>query len=470
MRKFCRNIIGGILVLYAAVVNIGLEAAATVTFPANTPKRVGVIAAGAVVPMANNPGDQFTHIQIPTPAVGGNADIYFPVNGNQPKTRQAARWSCANVQPGILNSPITDWYMEMFGWVNPAAGAAPPMGFAPLVGVPVVPGGQGTAPIITLDPATMTAPGLPAPVGYASRAAAFWGSFRTMASDPVGRVRLYRLLMEIRRQDAGNIGRCGDGINPGGETLFRRNQCRSIRVVYSWSGCAFVQGSREIRVDPIRRNSITVRINAAANTIDTATDAPSPLDVGLYHEMGHWYRFLRHPVRYFQETIYSRTVPTQPQYVEVYYYGNTNSEYRTWGGIDNEEIANILGIPDCRGHELVDLLHPDALRPTPPPGGGIQIQVPYCRCFPFFMRTWYLPIYYEGDNESENVYRISRSTGVAGGLRMRFGHSDAISPVSIAGGIPPRFRLAHLTAARCYEDIVGHAPVNWNLVSGQAAQ
>ena len=45
-----------------------------------------------------------------------DGNIYFPRNGAQPTTPEAVEYSCANID-NRENSPITDWYMQMFGVV-----------------------------------------------------------------------------------------------------------------------------------------------------------------------------------------------------------------------------------------------------------------------------------------------------------------------------------------------------------------
>ena len=47
-------------------------------------------------------------------STGANADIYFPMDGRQPTTPEAALWSCANVDANNLHSPVTRWYRHMF--------------------------------------------------------------------------------------------------------------------------------------------------------------------------------------------------------------------------------------------------------------------------------------------------------------------------------------------------------------------
>lgn len=47
----------------------------------------------------------------PQAPVAGDINIYFPQDGHQPTTPEAAAWSCSNVN----NNNITDWYVRAFG-------------------------------------------------------------------------------------------------------------------------------------------------------------------------------------------------------------------------------------------------------------------------------------------------------------------------------------------------------------------
>lgn len=43
-----------------------------------------------------------------------NHVIEFPIDGHQPTTPEAVEYSCANID-NRPDSPITEWYMKMFG-------------------------------------------------------------------------------------------------------------------------------------------------------------------------------------------------------------------------------------------------------------------------------------------------------------------------------------------------------------------
>jgi hypothetical protein len=82
----------------------------------------GPLAPGTIHLLHAQNGEQFTQIRVPD---ANNAEIYFNVNGQQPTTQQTVIWSCANVD-NTPTSPITEWYMQVFGWSRAAvAGTAP---------------------------------------------------------------------------------------------------------------------------------------------------------------------------------------------------------------------------------------------------------------------------------------------------------------------------------------------------------
>jgi hypothetical protein len=402
----------------------------------------------------------------------GDVNIYFPENGSQPTTVDAARYSCAN----IVSDHVTDWYVRAFGGntgvelsygrVVPGADHSPQMGFA---------AGGGAAHIITVNMTPLVGGGgHPMPANFAQQ---FWQTFRTIASNPVGRVLLYRILIEIRRQNAG-IGTCGDGIVPGFHVLTARNLCRSIEIRYNLNrGNSFAIGAeRTLRFDNsvMALRSITLRIAAAE--LDTNLDPDNKtVDIPVFHEMLHWLHFLRHPQRYIDS---DDRRPRLYRYLLRSYYGDYHSisELYTWGAApDDEEIRVILGTPnynipaqlvlmDYQGTFLGDA------------GGGINIAVPA----PMGVGARYIPEtdrFLEGDDLSENVYRMARERNVAAmgpaimaKHKMRFGHGDVINPIDINMAIPNRFRLAHLVATDCYRAITGGAIINWALAVGQAAQ
>ena len=203
-------------------------------------------------------------------------------------------------------------------------------------------------------------------------------------------------------------------------------------------------------------------------------------DIGLFHEMLHWFHLLRNPTRKGDNKNYNNEGFS---YATRCYYGVPTtaterfSDAFTWRKkatgpdsriINGEEIATILGSPDLRTdpHAYVldgrDLIHPNAFDTsldekydtrnydTITINGGRQ----------------YIPKKYNflnGEDLSENVYRASR------GYSMRWGHvsTEPIKSVSLVE-LPEHFRLAHKIASNCYQAITGNPPPNWLFVQGQA--
>jgi hypothetical protein len=382
--------------------------------------------------------------------------IYFPADGRQPPANVVARLACANIEANDINSSVTKWYVKAFGGstgLNAAYGIAgivgaprwlllPPMGFTAAI-VPT------SARIVTIN---MAAAGTPANFDRD-----FWQTFRIIASDPVGRVLLYRILIEIRRQNAGN-GSCENGINPLGGVLSRRNYCRSIVIYHSNDGNSFSRGiKRRIDFDPNDVEDSSLRINTANHTIDTQPDTNITHDMALFHEMLHWFHYLRHPQRYIDS---DETEPTLYRYLLRSYYGD-KSELYSWGALDDEEIRTILGTPNYNIPEhLAYMLQVETFLQADP-GGGVNVAG---RFIPFSDR------FLEGDDLSENVYRMTKLRPGGGQYKMRFGQAGDINQVSINPSIPERFMLAHKVAIDCYSAIIGHALANWSLVGGEAVQ
>jgi hypothetical protein len=412
-------------------------------------------------------------------AAGGN--IYFPRNGVQPTTPEAARYSCANIDAYQLNSPITNWYVEMFG--GPAGGAIIPNGqhivpgaaikqvgyaaLAPAGGA--VPAVQVACPIInlnvTMNIGSILTPAAPIAVSVAND---FWQTFRKIAANPIGRVLLYRILIEIRRKSNGtNIG-CNETLigTLTNRFLFRRNNHRSLTVTLNINGgLEFEYGnSGTINFDPNDTSSKSIKIKNSK--IIYSDDSRDTLDNGLFHELLHWFHFLRNTPRFYKEDV-KMCNPSEYRYVSRCYYGDI-SELFTWGGIDDEEMRTILGTPNHNNLDEVGLFDSSALLAD---SDVLVRRSRFFRC-----RNRYLPNssrYYNGDELSENAYRMSTRHEPTYypdiyHLKMRFGHGGKINETKISN----RFKLAHLVAVKCCNEILsqGEAAINdWRLIYGEAA-
>lgn len=406
-----------------------------------TPGFQGVITAFenyVEIPLAND-GDEFTWIQVP----GTQNDLYFPMDGRQPTTREAATWSCANVD-NALTSPITEWYMQMFGWQRRTMPGVPAvnlltMGKASIHTTPRALHRQPDKAIFSLSPLSDQGASrfMHSRTGLKmSRRAIFWDAFRHIASNPVGRVLLYRLLIEIRREDPNQHGSLeptitGNGVN----MIIQRDNCRSIMIRFS-DESYFDPNNECINLKDNPSDPITILcINEADKlTTDLADD---PLHVTLFHEMLHWFLFLRNPRREYREAS-PAVVPSRHNYIFRAYYGNATVP-EEWqdepGTISCSEIRTILGSPVAPGRAGANL----------PP-----VEWQFC----------------EGDDLSENAYRASW------GLYMRWGHvnSDVIPQdfaVPAVAPMPPRhFIDAHHVASACYNQITGN--IHWDFIPGQA--
>ena len=275
-------------------------------------------------------------------------------------------------------------------------------------------------------------------LGSAGLRQQFWQTFRDIAADPVGRVLLYRLLIEIRRVDnATHEGCCEAGINVA--DLNDRNDCRSVRIIDNRdNGFSFNSGGF-IRVDFDPNSGTSVLSLHNVGTITTEEEV-RPCDVGLFHEMLHWFHFLRNPDRFDDG---DNDDPDAFKYSLRCYYGDQN-ELGMWGGsMNGEEIANILGTPNHNDLRYQHFIDQNAFLAVPHNDGFLT-----------------------GDDLSENVYRISRN------CHMRFGHCDyQINPVQYLPAMPNRFVLANTLAINCYREIRGilHGiAINWGLIPGQA--
>jgi hypothetical protein len=353
------------------------------------------------------------------------------MDGRQPTTPEAARWSYANVDAGNLLSPITQWYIDAFFTNNFGFGKMNKM-------VPIIRG----------------------ELRYLSE---FCNAFKVIAANPVGRVLLYRILIEIRRQDAANKGCCEDGIKCGvnwGMLTFR-DASRSIKVEYQKGEFRFGSLGNVIKCDlDMQMFGQCIRIDQGKISTVQLSVAK---DIVLFHEILHWFQRLRHPVRYNQES--GNYSASQYMYLSRCYWGDMRT-YLVWGGkFDLRETRSILGMPNYNTPAEVDLFHSDALLPNDPGG--------YLAAANTAGATGYLPPeceFYEGDDLSENAYRMARHTA-AHPVRMRFGHKEEMKSVN---NILNQFRLAHLVARNCCNAIVtanGGPPINnWRLISGEAAE
>ena len=363
--------------------------------------------------------------------------LYFPTNGQQPTTEEAGEYSGARYN-GQRKDDVTDWWVRVFGGDRAVelshgrgvqvADTAIPMGFD-----------NANNPIHIIQ--VNTTP-IGTPTDFEQD---FWQTFKIIAEDPVGRVLLYRLLIEIRRLDnAGINGICEHGI----PNIVDRNDLRSVEIKHTNDGFSF---DGDIEFDPNDTAINTMFFNQRTNEVYT-TDDPQldTLDIGLFHEMLHWYHSLRHLNRYNES---ASEEPADYRYLLRSYYGNL-SELYTWGSIDDEELRTILGAPNYTDINQRVFINLGAFLNVLPINGI------------FVMPGQFLPIeglFLNGDDLSENAYRLSKNQH--GRIcHMRFGHGANINACPLQN----RFCLANLVAKTCYSDIMG-IPINliiWDIGNG----
>ena len=140
--------------------------------------------------------------------------LYFPIDGFQPATDEAGQYSGARYN-NPDNNRVTDWWVRVFGG-NDAVNAIHRGMYDRLLELQM--GFDSTNNPVHIIKVNVVG----APVNFERQ---FWQAFRTIAADPVGRVLLYRLLLEIRRLDRpGRNGCCGDDVVlPRGYNLTNRN-------------------------------------------------------------------------------------------------------------------------------------------------------------------------------------------------------------------------------------------------------
>ena len=375
--------------------------------------------------------------------------VAFPLDGHQPTTEEAAEYACANIE----NENITNWYVQAFG--GDEAVKLSKEGELTVNGVKW--GFDSTnAPknIITVDTSSSTSPDFEKQ---------FWETFRVIASDPVGRVLLYRILIEIRRQKESS-GICEEIVTAEGNILKNRNKCRSIKIKEaSDEGFSFSRGNRTIEFDYKDRKIDTLKFenNLSYPYIIYTTNDPvdDSLDIGLFHEIIHWFHYLRHPKRF----IYSDYAkPEVYKYLMRSFYGD-QSELCTWGNIDDEEIRTILGSPNYNDPLTLKFINSEAFLKEKVSTAIDYIEVSGGKFIPKD------DIFLNGDDLSENVYRLCRAQKGNVAYKMRYSHGGNINKISCLE-IPIRFKLAHKITSDCYSNITKLEIHNWNLKSKQAVQ
>lgn len=258
----------------------------------------GNIGGAVIAPAAN--------LAINRAPVNGEQNIYFPADGSQPTTPDAVSYSLANIDNGE-NSPITEWYMMMFGVIDKNGGNSNNGNDYIKAGWKyITPFGVSLRTRIisfdtSVDNTMVNGPNIPG--ATISRRALFIREFRKIASTSVGRTLLYRILIEIRRcvgakGDVGNDVRIGSPSLCLDRYISSRNRMRQLVIL--------VTPSKPLEFDPFQRMLIfnyndipsAQSICDSTNGFDYIVVHTTTIDTCLFHELLHWYHFLRNPLRY----------------------------------------------------------------------------------------------------------------------------------------------------------------------------
>ncbi|MBQ7673261.1 MAG: hypothetical protein IJT36_01870 [Alphaproteobacteria bacterium] len=261
--------------------------------------------------------------------------------------------------------------------------------------------------IITMDAQSMS---------IGTRIANFWQDFRKIASTRTGRILLYRILIEIRRQrNTSSTWKAYTSTEiretTSASNLRMRANCRNLIIKWSDNGNSFSKNTHTINYANTNRKLTTVCEKIVNSHPISLVKRES--DIGLFHEMIHWFHVLRHPERHSKERVAFKA----HQAISLH----DNAIYETiggyfWNGIDNnntnswkvsaipwvgysdndsyvnfEEIRTILGVPTLKQYRETVPNVPHHLNPY---------------------------VFLNGDDLSENKYRVSVNA------KLRFGHSN----------------------------------------------
>ena len=332
---------------------------------------------------------------------GGN--IYFPQNGVQPTTEEAVKYSCANIDKYNIKSPITEWYMKMFGWILEDDTKDGALHSDPKRIKAGFDGQNGCSPIFVMPLSLVNNDYIFLPNHFSlTKRQSFWYFFRFIASSPVGRVLLYRILIEIRRKKD-NIGSTCNDVHANMYEVNARNKNRHLEL--EWRDCnTFGKDTNRLGfccVNIVALQSITEDSKNGNILILPYTSWCAPyVDISIFHELCHWFHFLRNPKRYnLEKTAGNNTIKINglknDGTVEIYLarsiYGeiyDKESDKRKW---------RVSALPWRDGNHV----HFEELRNII--GSSNQVEG-----------------YLEGDDLSENLYRLSI------GYPLRFGLSNEI--------------------------------------------
>jgi hypothetical protein len=202
----------------------------------------------------------------------------------------------------------------------------------------------------------------------------------------------------------------------------------------------------------------------AVHQLTTIIDSPRPLPLGLFHEMLHWYHFLRNPQRYLRETDPDVNSSYENTYIARAYYNKQKLDVAApeWSNSasfrpipENLLTSNPATIIRCEEMRTI-LGSPTARRDT---GNNTVVNGNIINNAPTLL-TW---CYCEGDDLSENAYRRSIDT------YMRWGHSrTSITARALPSDEKDPIAAANAVARNCYTSITNNHLERWRVQPDEA--
>lgn len=292
-----------------------------------------------------------------TQVVSTNYSIKFPSSGYQPTPTDAVIWSCANIN----DDNITNWYLSMFGLSQHNRAIPEVIGYKR----------RRSHNIIYFDHS------MDASVKYA-----FIQSFRDIAGNSVGRVLLYRLLIETK--------------NNSNKITIKKSNSQKF---------GFVDESDSLYFYPSSYADGGLIGNKLENTnfvdIIPGSNSYRPCDIGIFHELLHWYHKLNNPGRRYSEKFIAigQMASIRPfnnifmeSHTPAYWMTNPLKDHILEKNIKLEEMRTILGYTT---HVAISY-------------GNSVIKIPPNRS-------------QQCDDLSENLYRLCK------GYPLRYGHTAFVS-------------------------------------------
>ena len=239
--------------------------------------------------------------------------ILFSDDGLQPTAAEAVIWSCANIE----DECVTAWYESMFGLYEEK-----------LLGFNIR---NEACKIIDFELGGLNS------FEADDFTSAFRMNFHKIASVSVGRVLLYRILLEIQRISIDENGCMENAADK--KILNQRNLCRSIVIQKSNHGNSFFLDDKDKVGINFTPSANHMEINVISITKESTTKIIKKSrtdDIGIFHEMLHWFHALRDMNRLMLE------INVKSKTRNIYAFASNiimkNENTMLWMGQNNKEF------------------------------------------------------------------------------------------------------------------------------------